>query len=544
MFGDNEVREQLKELLVREDNNILLVKEVKLSTKSKETRKFDGEIKFNPKQLIETIAKLFYEKGRPVTVKEITERLNIERARKFGDRVIKSPLKDAVKWIKLGGERAPDFFYPSAVLMIFKDKDKVILDSSVLPFFYETLQELSKAVKVNLCRHTRSLSEFLSRIGKDENIVIFKLVEITKKEIAKGYYTGKDYCAGFSTCEFERDLRRAVLEYEFARGIPFTRIGDLFLEFCIWFGDGEEEFRYGDITCEYDEREILQLPAELQPLIERIIERKMKEARDKRQTYDDNPLYRLVDVRLERPVIDETKKRVQKLRLFLGPTSFFPYSATNLMLKEITLKDENGRPISLWKKSVQGKNLKDVSYLRESKLPNPLGVALAVLTNDSLPKILLHKRSGKVFMGLGKYSLPAEMMIRGVDVDEDKVPPEPSPFITAKRCLWDELHVEVKKEDIKFLVLGIRLDYLQPQLLGVVELKINGEELLKRMNYARDKWEVQGVQLVEFSLNEELKNILMLEEKAISSTAKMTIIYALINKYGFKHVDNWLTTIK
>jgi hypothetical protein len=214
------------------------------------------------------------------------------------------------------------------------------------------------------------------------------------------------------------------------------------------------------------------------------------------------------------------------------------------MLKEITLKDENGRLISLWKKSVQGKNLRDVSYLRESKLPNPLGVALAVLTNDSPPKILLHKRSGQVFMGPGKYSLPAEKMIRGVDIDKDKVPPEPSPFITAKRCLWDELHVEVKKEDIKFLALGIRLDYLQPQLLGVVELKINGEELLKRVNTARDKWEAQGVQLVEFSLNEELKNILMLEEKAISSTAKMTIIYALINKYGFKHVDNWLTTIK
>jgi hypothetical protein len=310
-----------------------------------------------------------------------------------------------------------------------------------------------------------------------------------------------------------------------------------------WFGNGEEEFRYGDIICEYNEREALRLPTELQPTVERIIEEKKAEAKDKKQTYDDNPLYRLIGVQLERPVIDDIKRRRQKLRLFLGPTSFFPYSATNLMLKEIMVKNEHGNPISLWKKSIERKNLNDTSYLRDSKLPNPLGIALAVLTNDKPPKIVLHKRSQAVFMGPDKYSLPAEKMVRGVDIDRDKIPPEPSPFITAKRCIKDELYIDVEKEDIKFLVLGIRLDYLQPQLLGVVKLKISGEELLKVKDMAMDKWEAMGVQLVEFSLNEELKRILMLKENRMSSTAKLTIIYALINEYGYKNVDNWLTLL-
>jgi hypothetical protein len=213
------------------------------------------------------------------------------------------------------------------------------------------------------------------------------------------------------------------------------------------------------------------------------------------------------------------------------------------MLKEIMVKNEHGNPISLWKKSIERKNLNDTSYLRDSKLPNPLGIALAVLTNDKPPKIVLHKRSQAVFMGPDKYSLPAEKMVRGVDIDRDKIPPEPSPFITAKRCIKDELYIDVEKEDIKFLVLGIRLDYLQPQLLGVVKLKISGEELLKVKDMAMDKWEAMGVQLVEFSLNEELKRILMLKENRMSSTAKLTIIYALINEYGYKNVDNWLTLL-
>jgi len=59
---------------------------------------------------------------------------------------------------------------------------------------------------------------------------------------------------------------------------------------------------------------------------------------------------------------------------------------------------------------------------------------------------------------------------------------------------------------------------------------------------ARDRWEASGMCLVEFSLNEELRRILTFEENVISSTAKATIIYALINRYGLKRVDDWLTT--
>jgi len=98
------------------------------------------------------------------------------------------------------------------------------------------------------------------------------------------------------------------------------------------------------------------------------------------------------------------------------------------MLKEIILRDKNGTPISLWKKSVEGKNLNNATFLQESTLPNPLGIALAVLTNDESPKIVLCKRSEQVFMGPSKYSLPAEKIIRGVDVDFAKTPARAKPF--------------------------------------------------------------------------------------------------------------------
>lgn len=520
MDGSNEVEELKKRM-----EKIPLVKKVKMPIRRKRKIKFDGEIDCEPKKIIEVIIELFYAKGMPIPIENIINKFGLEKAYRFGERVIQRPLKGIINWGKRG---RLNFYFPAAIFL--KMENGEIIDPTSIPSFYKTLEEIADKVEINLCKHSPILSEFLRLIGRDKNIAMRKLIEFAKTADVS------QCCRGSANyCELIDLIFKKVVDEEFMiEEAPYYRIGDLHLPFARWFGDGELEFTQEDIWCEYSERETLLFPKELQPIMERIINEEKEKSREHGRTYDDNPLYRLVKVKLERPVVAGIKERKQKLILFLGPTSFYPYSALNLSLDKVMLRDRHGKTISLREKYLKGVNLRYAGCLQYLKLPNPLGVALAVVTNDNY--ILLQRRSSMVCMGPERYTVgAAELMIRGIDVTEKG---NPSPFVTAKRCIKDELRINIKEEDVKFLIFGMRLDYLQPQLLGIVKLCMNADEAIKIAESARDRWE-GNIFKVEFSIN-ALKNYLLLEETKMSTTAKLTIIFALINKYGFEEIDKEL----
>ncbi len=87
-------------------------------------------------------------------------------------------------------------------------------------------------------------------------------------------------------------------------------------------------------------------------------------------------------------------------------------------------------------------------------------------------------------MELEKLTLAtAENMIRGLDGDENG---KPNPFITAKRCIREELGEEIEMKDVLFLVFSMRLDNLLPQALGIVRLKSRSLDI--SFVKAKDGW--------------------------------------------------------
>jgi hypothetical protein len=124
----------------------------------------------------------------------------------------------------------------------------------------------------------------------------------------------------------------------------------------------------------------------------------------------------------------------------------------------------------------------------------------------------------------------AENMIREVDTDKHG---NPDIFVTAQRCLLEEVGIEIEKKDCIFLGFGIRLDNLLPQALGMVKLRIKSDQLTF-MN-ARDKWEGSNFE-EDFSF-ESLKQYFEGSSYLMSATAKLTILLALINKYGFESIE-------
>ena len=179
-------------------------------------------------------------------------------------------------------------------------------------------------------------------------------------------------------------------------------------------------------------------------------------------------------------------------------------------------------------KYIKNQNLSNPTYLINSKLANMFGIALATITEDN--KILLQKRSQQVFVGPNRISLAtAEHMIRGMDEDEHE---NPNLFITAQRCLQEEIGVEIERKNVVFLGFGIRLDNLLPQALGMVKLGVKSSEL--PIMKARDRWEGSNF-LEEFSF-EALEKYFK-EPFLISATAKLTILLALINQYNFEYVE-------
>jgi hypothetical protein len=478
---------------------------------------------FDVKELIKTVSKLFYEnEGIPTSTQKIVKSFGLEKAEKFANKVIiphlvkeKGLIKDF--FIKYENKH---FFYPSAIIL--KPKKGEALDLAILPFFYENLQKISKKVEVNICKPLISLSEFLEVFENKNRAEVTRILIDIAKIHCQGAYSQEVLMNIISNRLLEMKVGEKTRD-------AFYKIGNLKLPFILWYGTGNkrEEFKHTDIICEYID-EPLQLSGEIQAILEKIIENKKKNAKENGRAFDNHTGFRLVKITPKRELLPEKKDRRLQLYLTFAPTDFYTSVATNQSVDELILVDNQHNIISIRERYVKNQNLGDSTYLSNSRLSNMFGVALAVITEDN--KILLQKRSQQVFMGPSKITLStAEHMIRGMDEDKSG---NPNPFITAQRCLKEEIGIGVELEEIIFLGFGIRIDNLLPQALGMVKLRIKSSEL--PFMKARDRWE--GSNFAEDFSFEVLEKYFK-EPYLISATAKLTILLALINQYGFEEIE-------
>lgn len=480
-------------------------------------------IDFDVEKLLKTIGRLFYEnEGSPVSAKGIVESFGLEKVEKFSNKVIIPHFvkkRGLIKYL-FNKKTKKYYFYPSAI--IFKPKEREAIDLTILPFFNENLQRISEKVEVNICEPSISLREFLEVFETKNRLEVTR----TLIDFAKIHYQG-----GYSQGVLMNIISNRLLEMKVGEKTrdDFYKIGNLKLPFILWYGTGKrgEEFTWADIICEYKE-EPLQLSKEIQSAMEKIIEKKKNNAKEYGRAFDNHTGYRLIKITPTRELLPDKKERRLRLYLTFAPTDFYTSVATNQSVDELILEDNQHNMTSIREKHAKNQNLGDSTYLSNSRLSNMFGVALAAITEDN--KILLQKRSQQVFLGPNKITLAtAEHMIRGMD--EDKYG-NPNPFITAQRCLKEEIAIEVKLEDIIFLGFGIRIDNLLPQALGLVKIGIKSFEL--PFMKARDRWE--GSNFAEEFSFEVLEKYFM-EPYLISATAKLTILLALINQYGFEEVE-------
>ncbi len=452
------------------------------------------------------------------------ESYGLEKVEKFSNKVIIPHFVNKRGLIKyLFNEKTKKYyFYPSAI--IFKPKKGEELDLRILPFFNENLQEISEKVEVDICKPSISLREFLESFESKNRVEVTRILI----DLAKTHYSTKSSYSQevLINIIFSRFLEMRVGE---KTRNAFYKIGNLKLPFMLWYGTGKkgEEFTYTDIICEYAD-EPLQLSKEIEALMEKIIEKKKDNAREYGRAFDNHMGYRLIKITPKRELLSEKKERRLQLYLTFAPTDFYKSVATNQSVDELILEDNQHNITSIREKYVKNQDLGDSTYLSNSRLSNMFGVALAAITEDN--KILLQKRSQQVFMGPSKITLAtAEHMIRGID--EDKYG-NPNPFITAQRCLKEEIGIGVELEDVVFLGFGIRIDNLLPQALGMVKLGIKSSEL--PFMKARDRWE--GSNFAEEFSFEVLEKYFKVPN-LISATAKLTILLSLINQYGFEEAE-------
>lgn len=474
------------------------------------------------KKLLETIYGIFYSnKGVPVSTREITDSFGFQRAEKFVDKVIIPHLYPNTKngLVKSFKNERKYFFYPIA--LILKPKKNEILDFTSNTLFYSNVNEISEILKVNICNPSDTLSNFLKSYHNRDYLNVIKIL----LDIAK------DDSPNYDKEELKALVNRRLLEAKINEKTAeaLYNIGNLKLQFVMWFGTGKrgEEFTCTDISCKYIDKPLI-FSEKMKIFIQKKIDEKRKEADEIGEAFDNNPGYRLLKIAPTRPFSSESHTRKLKLHLTFSPTDFYTSAATNQSVDEIFDFDNWHTIISLRDKFVKNQDLSDPTYLLNSKLANMFGIALATITKDN--KILLQKRSKQVHMKQTGISLTtAENMVRDSDIDENK---NPSFFITAQRCLREEVGVEIQKEDCVFLGLGVRIDNLLPQALGMIKLKKNSDEL-NFMN-ARDRWE--GYNFVEDFSFESLKQYFD-ESNLMSATAQLTILLALINQYSFEAIE-------
>mgnify|MGYP006297041337 FL=1 len=246
-----------------------------------------------------------------------------------------------------------------------------------------------------------------------------------------------------------------------------------------------------DIECRFEPRPRA-LPADLQELEFSFYPRLEAQLKAQGKTVDDNQLYGLRAVRIERP--QQQGRRHNRPELVFEPTRFRYYLMINSSLDSPLLPELEGNPTSIQQRYNLALSNFQWSDVKEIPIHQWFATVTGVITNDNQLVIAIRSEMQNISDSAGgdawhRASLScAEGMLRPTDSKTPLPVETPSPFKTVFRALGDELGLKLGKhymeQQVKFIALGYDKKRCQP--VGVFYLELEGLGFLDVYN----SWEM------------------------------------------------------
>jgi hypothetical protein len=287
-------------------------------------------------------------------------------------------------------------------------------------------------------------------------------------------------------------------------------------------GDGELEYTPETINSRFDSS-VENLPQDL--LARRTqIEQQEKEKRDKGLSYHWNgSRYSLEEFVCGRTPLEENLT----LQLHFRPSDYFTFLATNMSLDE-KVSDE-GKIVSL-----REKYLSQASWHKPIEFfSNSFGVNLAVITSDQY--LIVTQRSNVVGSRPGEFNISvSEGLSRPLDRSDQSGAPDV--YRCAIRGVAEELGVEIRNSDIRFLSLGVDEQYSQWALLGMVKSERSMEDVLTwRRTGVKDKWESIQLYAIPFTVEDVV--CFVLSHRPWAPPALACVFHTLVHEFNRSKVE-------
>jgi hypothetical protein len=294
-------------------------------------------------------------------------------------------------------------------------------------------------------------------------------------------------------------------------------------------GDGKTKYGYPDgIECIFHASKSL-LPEDIQTLYSTLLEKRRAEAEERRAAFDQRDIVRLDDYEIE---LSDPYEAPWPLVLHVSLTDYYTRAVTNHSLDE-TLPDGQ-----LMRRRYGG----DPADLADSRLANPLGVNLSVVTSDNW--VCIAERGEKVATNPGGYA-PA---VSGTgNLDDFEATYSYSPFLTARRQAYHEatgLYMP-KLEDITFFGLARTLTYYDPFLFGEIRVPLAWDEL--RSMPRRDSWDAEFLVAVPLEVDHVVQLMWEVYRQLYvtgdDSYGGYKAILSLFQSLLYRHPERWLQII-
>jgi len=211
-----------------------------------------------------------------------------------------------------------------------------------------------------------------------------------------------------------------------------------------------------------------------------------------------------------------------KISLTLQPTSYKYFSTTNLLLDEpMILQDKNKPPISI-------RELVDGDLSRAScYLANPLNVLAMLISADGFT--FVPRRSSNVF----ERPNTRQASVGGAVTPEDN-----NPATALIREIKEEWGLDVDREDIEFIVLGVNQKTGEPDLIGQVRTKKSCKQITEVFSRHNRKFEfesIKSLELVERNIRTCIEMLLQ-EDRWSQASDQAAFLATLIRTFGLQTI--------
>ncbi|MEM3538468.1 MAG: winged helix-turn-helix transcriptional regulator [Nitrososphaerales archaeon] len=174
------------------------------------------------------------------------------------------------------------------------------------------------------------------------------------------------------------------------------------------------------------------------------------------------------------------------------------------------------------------------------EIPSDFGIGVIVITKDPYLVLTRRRETLAVSPGLLHVSIH-EGMARGGPRPDFNEHGKPDPYATAIRSAKEELNIELRKDDVEWIVFGHDPITWEYNLFGVAQVKMSFDELLRnymlskdiRFEHGRSKENELKYELVPLSFDPDKPDVilkfLLKNKRYIYDFAKAGIIFALLN---------------